>query len=178
MMNLPNILTCFRMVLVPVFAYCYFFVKPTWIALALFILASATDFLDGYLARKMNQITDFGKLMDPLADKLMTVTMMVCLACTRRIPWWAVIVITFKELFMVAGSTYMLKRRVVVSANIWGKAATVLFIAALALVFPLEGSESWYWFGVGVLYAAVAASLSALVVYVAQAYKNLKRRPA
>lgn len=177
-MNLPNLLTCFRMALVPAFAYCYFFVKPTWIALALFILASLTDFLDGYLARKLSQITDFGKLMDPLADKLMTVTMMVCLACTRRIPWWVVVVIVLKELLMLAGSTVMLKRHIVVYANIWGKIATAVFIAALILVFPWHGSDFWYGFGEGLLYVGVAVSLLAMGVYAGRAYKNLKEHSA
>ncbi len=173
-MNLPNLLTCIRMALVPAFAYCYFFVRPEWIALALFILASLTDFLDGYLARKWDQITDFGKLMDPLADKLMTVTMMVCLACTWRIPWWTVVVIVLKELLMLAGSAFMLRHHVVVSANVWGKVATFAFIVALALVFPWHGSALWFSVGTALLYAAVLLSLAAMGVYAARAYKNLK----
>ncbi len=176
MLNLPNILTCFRMVLVPLFAYCYFFVKPTWIALVLFVIASLTDFLDGYLARKWNQITDFGKLMDPLADKLMTVTMMVCLACTNRIPWWVVIVMVAKELLMLLGSSFMLKHKVVVSANIWGKLATVLFIVALVFAFPWHDSALVYNLGTSILYAAVAISLLAMGIYAVQAYQSLREQ--
>lgn len=177
-MNLPNALTLFRMALVPMFAYAYFFIKPTWIALALFLLASATDYLDGYLARRLNQITDFGKLMDPLADKLMMVTMMVCLACTRHLAWWVVIVMLLKELLMMLGSGYMLRREIVVYANIWGKLATVVFVLALALVFPWHEIGALSTVGACLTYLAVALSMLAMVIYAVQAYKNLKARAA
>ena len=77
-MNLPNILTLLRMLMVPAVIVCFATNHPLW-ALFFFLLASATDVLDGYLARKFNQITNFGKVMDPLADKLMLITTLICL---------------------------------------------------------------------------------------------------
>ena len=177
-MNLPNALTIVRMILVPIFAYAYFFTSPAWIGLALFLIASATDVLDGYLARKWNQITNFGKLMDPLADKLMTVTMMSCLAATHRIPWWVVIMILTKELAMMLGSGYMLKHKVVVQANVWGKLATFAFIIGLSLAYPWHQSPALLATGRAVVYLAVVLSMVAMMIYAVQAYKNLKTRAA
>ena len=173
-MNLPNILTVFRMLLVPLFAYAYFHIEPKWIALCLFLLASVTDYLDGYLARKWNQITDFGKLMDPFADKLMTVTMMVCLAMTHHLPWWVVIVIAAKELLMTVGSAYMLKNKIVVQANIWGKLSTCVFIVALALVFPWHNQKILSEIGRYLTYAGVALSMLAMVIYAKTAIPKIK----
>ena len=174
-MNLPNILTMTRMLMVPLFAYLYFYVEPAWLALVVFLLAGATDILDGYLARKWNQITDFGKLMDPLADKLMLLTMMVCLAATRDLGWWIVIAIAAKELLMMLGSALMLKRGVVVFANIWGKIATFLFIVALTLVFPWHGLEAVSRAGTLLATIGVGVSVAAMGVYAWHAYKTIKK---
>ena len=96
-MNLPNKLTILRVVMIPFFVV--FMLLPVagsadkWIALALFIVASLTDMLDGHIARKYNLVTNFGKFMDPLADKLLVCSALVCLVDLARIPSWAVIVI-------------------------------------------------------------------------------------
>ena len=178
-MNLPNMLTVFRMVLVPVFAYLYFFVEPVWMALVVFLLAGATDVVDGYLARKWNQITDFGKLMDPLADKLMLLTMMVCLCVTGHLALWVAIAIGVKELLMVAGSALLLRRGVVVYSNLWGKLATLMLMAALALVFPWHRRASVFRAGTLLSYAGVALSYWAMFAYGWQALrKNAERKRA
>ena len=120
MMNLPNLLTILRMCMIPIFVALYYSgMQP--LALVVYLLAGATDILDGYLARKWNQITSFGKLMDPLADKLMTLTMIYCLADTGYLPVWVLIVLLLKELMMVLGSLALLKglkgQKIVVMAN-------------------------------------------------------------
>ena len=105
-MNLPNKLTVVRMVLVPFFVAALLLSKTNdslkWVALALFVIASLTDFADGYIARKYNLITNFGKFMDPLADKILTISGMICLIELGRIPSWIVVSIVARE-FIISG---------------------------------------------------------------------------
>ena len=113
--TIPNVLTILRIILIPVFVI-LFFNDQKKAALAVFIAASLTDMLDGYLARKLNQITDFGKLFDPLADKVMVLTAMVCQTFWGPLPLIAVIIVAAKELLMVLGGMFMLSKNVVVYA--------------------------------------------------------------
>ena len=123
--TIPNILTLIRMALVPVFIALYFCGMPIW-AFCAYLTASLTDFLDGYLARRLNQITSFGKLMDPAADKLMQLSMLFCLTYTKHLPVWALAVLLGKELIMISAGWYLLKKRnVVVRANWSGKYMTL-----------------------------------------------------
>lgn len=105
-MNLPNKLTILRIVMIPFFVLFMLFPvtgpSDKWIALALFIAASLTDLLDGHIARKYNLITNFGKFMDPLADKLLVCSALICLVELGRIPSWIVIVIIARE-FIISG---------------------------------------------------------------------------
>lgn len=175
MMNLPNILTMLRMCMVPIFVWLYYSgMQP--LALIVYLLAGATDILDGYLARKWNQITSFGKLMDPLADKLMTLSMIFCLADTGYLPWWVLGVLLGKEILMVLGGAVLLKgvkgQKIVVMANWAGKAATAMLIAAVALVFPWHAWEAVRTVGEVLMYAAVTFSLFAMGNY---AYGYVKK---
>lgn len=163
-MNLPNILTALRVAMIPVFVLTYAQVAPA-VSLVIFLLASLTDCLDGYLARKWNQITEFGKLFDPLADKLLLLAVLFCIARSGLIPWWVMVVMAVKELLMMAGSMWMLKKNVVVSANFLGKAATVAFILALTFVFPWHSALWLTRLGNVLLYVAVALSVAAFFVY-------------
>ena len=119
-MNIPNILTIFRILLIPVFIV--FFSKGMYpSAIVVYGIAGVTDVLDGYIARKNNIITDFGKLADPLADKLMQVTAFTALTVRGWIPWPIVVVLAAKEILMVCGAFFLLKRKeVVVSADWFG----------------------------------------------------------
>lgn len=104
-MNLPNKLTIFRVILIPFFVVLLLFditAYDKWIALAIFIVASLTDFLDGHIARKYNLVTNFGKFMDPLADKLLVCSAMICMVELSRIPAWVVIIIIARE-FIISG---------------------------------------------------------------------------
>lgn len=172
--NLPNILTIVRIILIPVFVV-FFVLKQDKIALLIFLLASATDWLDGYLARKNNQITDFGKLMDPLADKLMVCTALICQGVRGAIPWFAILIVVAKESFMLFGATYMLNKGVVVYSNILGKAAQVSFIAALVLSFWHEelAAAPLAWDSI-FLTIAVILALAALTDYTAASLKQLR----
>lgn len=138
-MNLPNKLTVLRVVLIPFFLlFMLLYEIPyhmVW-ALAVYCIASATDFLDGKLARKNNQVTTFGKFLDPLADKLLVMTALICFTFERLIDPVAVIIILSRE-FMVTGLRLVVAEEgVVVAAGIWGKLKTFFtMIAQIAIMF-------------------------------------------
>ena len=178
--NVPNVLTMLRLALIPVFVILF---VNGWkkAALAVFIAASLTDMLDGMLARKLNQITDFGKLFDPLADKLMVITALVCQTAAGVFPLAAVIVVACKELLMVLGGFFMLNRNVVVYSNIFGKAAQVFFIASLVLSFFQEDFRAGnvvLWDltpDVLLLWITVGLAVVAMVVYAVKFLKAPKK---
>ena len=134
--NIPNILSVIRIILVAVFVYTSFCVSDT-VALIVFLVAGATDVVDGYLARRNNWITDIGKLLDPLADKLMQFAAILCFTFDN--PVFLVILIPFlvKEFGMLFGSMFiMTKKNVVVQSSWYGKFSTAaLFICALTRIF-------------------------------------------
>lgn len=176
--TIPNVLTMIRLLLVPVFVVVYFrtTAEPKYAALAIFAAASLTDMLDGCLARKLNQITDFGKLFDPLADKLMVLSAMVCQAVTGVFPWAAVIVVACKELVMVLGGLFMLSRDVVVYSNIVGKAAQVCFILSLILSFFHVPLAEWGTrLDLILLWITVGLAVLAMAVYAAEYLRSLKK---
>ena len=183
--NIPNVLTMMRLVLIPVFVIVFFNTpqdRDKIAALIVFAVASITDMFDGMLARRLNQITDFGKLFDPLADKVMVVTAIVCQAVIGVFPWIAVIVVGAKELVMLFGGMFMLGKGVVVYSNYWGKTAQVFFIAALLLSFFHPSLEAGAFRVMGMtpdlalLWVSVALAFAALVVYAASAARQLKAK--
>ena len=176
--TIPNVLTMIRLLLVPVFVV--LFLKGHKMAsLGVFIAASLTDMLDGYLARKLNQITDFGKLFDPLADKLMVLSAMVCHGIAGVFPWSAIIIVACKELFMVIGGLLMLKNDVVVYSNYVGKAAQVCFILSLVLAFfHDELAARGVQLDIILLWMTVALALCAMVIYIIGAVRTIRKRKA
>ena len=137
-MNLPNKLTVLRIVMIPffvVFMLCSVFGNADkWIALAIFVIASFTDMLDGKIARKYNLITNFGKFMDPLADKLLVCAALICLTATGRIPAWIVIVIISRE-FIISGFRLVASDNgIVIAASYWGKFKTVFQMVMICLM--------------------------------------------
>ena len=143
-LNVPNVLTCFRIALLPVYWWLFEFSHPTdgyynfhLIALLIFVVASLTDIADGYIARKYNLITDFGKLADPLADKLMVISVMLSLALYIRNTLFTVALglILLKETAMVVGGLIMLKKKIVVFSKWIGKAAQATVVTALITSF-------------------------------------------
>ncbi len=143
-MNTPNKLTILRIIMIPFFVL--FMLVPIggiahkWIALAIFIIASLTDTLDGYLARKNNLITDFGKFMDPLADKLLVCAAMICLIDLGKLPSWVVIIIISRE-FIISGFRLVASDNgIVIAASWWGKAKTVSqMLMVIVLIADLGG---------------------------------------
>ena len=138
-MNLPNKLTIFRVILVIPFVALMLNGYDLW-AVAVFIIASLTDLLDGKIARKYNLITDFGKFMDPLADKLLVCAAMICLVEMGRLPAWMVIVIISRE-FIISGFRLVASDNgVVIAASYWGKFKTPFqMLMIIVLILNLGG---------------------------------------
>ena len=142
-MNLPNKLTIMRVILIPFFVFFllspYFPEYGNYIAVAIFIVASLTDMLDGKIARKYNLVTNFGKFMDPLADKLLVCSAMICLIELDRLAAWIVIVIIAREFIISGFRLVAADNGVVIAASYWGKFKTtfqMLMIIVLILDFP------------------------------------------
>lgn len=145
-MNTPNKLTIARIIMIPFFvAFLMYDITGSadkWIALAIFVIASLTDLLDGYLARKYHLVTNFGKFMDPLADKLLVCSALICFTSTGQLPAWITIIIIARE-FIISGFRLVASdNNVVIAASYWGKFKTVsqmfmiiLLIADLGGVF-------------------------------------------
>ena len=128
-MNTPNKLTIARIIMIPFFvAFLMYDITGSadkWIALAIFVIASLTDTLDGYLARKYHLVTNFGKFMDPLADKLLVCSAMICMIQLERLPAWIVIVIIAREFIISGFRLIAAENGIVIAANYWGKFKTV-----------------------------------------------------
>lgn len=143
-MNLPNKLTIFRVILIPFFVFFmlapYFPDNGKYIAVAIFIIASLTDMLDGKIARKYNLVTNFGKFMDPLADKLLVCSAMICLVEMNRLAAWMVIVIISRE-FIISGFRLIASDNgVVIAASYWGKFKTTFqMLMIILLILDLGG---------------------------------------
>ncbi len=169
--NVPNLLTILRMALIPVY-WALMLLDRRMAALIVFGVASLTDLMDGYIARKYQLITDFGKLMDPLADKLMVLSVMLLLAIRGIAPWPALAIILAKEITMVVGGVILYRMNVVVY-SIWiGKLAQAVVVSALIACHFSD------WFdAVGVpvhlilLWTGVALTLCALAIYTRRALR-------
>lgn len=131
--NLPNALTVIRLLLVPVFIWLMVSQAPAarWWAVAVFMVAAATDQLDGHIARSRNLITDFGKIVDPIADKALTLGAFVMLTVVGLLPWWVTALIAVRELGITWLRAVLLKRGIVVAANKGGKLKTILQMLAI-----------------------------------------------
>lgn len=171
-MNIPNLLTVIRFFLIPVFLYLFF--SPikygVEIAIVVFIIAGITDTLDGYIARKYNQITRLGIVLDPLADKLMLITVLISVTISNHIPLWIIGIVAVKEAMMILGAISLYNADdVVIPANIFGKLSTVLSYAAiLSVLFELPYNRV-------ILYLYVATAILALIVYL-NGFLSVKRQ--
>ena len=163
-LNLPNTLTLLRILAVPVVVVALLSEVNDGdvIAAVVFALAAATDGLDGYIARRRNQITNFGKLMDPLADKLLVVAALICLVDLNRLAAWIAMVIIARELAVTGLRTLAAEQSVVISARWHGKVKTTLQIAAIFALIAEDPAPTW----VDVLvYAAAAMTVISGVIY-------------
>ena len=170
-MNLPNKLTVLRMVMVPIFVL--FMLTNIggdankWIALVLFCVASFTDYLDGNIARARGLVTNFGKFMDPLADKLLVCSAMICLIEMGKLPAWVVIIIIGRE-FIISGFRLVASDNgIVIAASYWGKFKTV-FQMAMTIVMIADLGGIFDTIGVILMWIALALTIISLVDYVAK----------
>lgn len=172
--NVPNALTVLRILMVPVFGWLLLThggedAGWRWWATVVFVVAIATDWVDGYLARRDGLITDFGKLMDPIADKALTGTALVGLSIVGALPWWITVVILVREVGITL-MRFVVIRRGVIPASKGGKLKTVLQALAITLLLvPVGGLLGTL--GMWVAYAAVVVTVVTGVDYVWQAFR-------
>ncbi len=170
-MNLPNKLTVLRVIMVPFFVA--FMLIPSlggaankYIALALFCIASFTDFLDGYLARKNNLVTNFGKFMDPLADKLLVCSALICLSSLGKLATWIVLVIIARE-FIISGFRLVASDNgIVIAASYWGKFKTVSHMTMIILLILDFQNPIFYILTQVVVWIGLALTVISLADYV------------
>ncbi|MBE6531091.1 MAG: CDP-alcohol phosphatidyltransferase family protein [Ruminococcaceae bacterium] len=174
--NIPNILSAIRIMLVGVFVYTFFCVSP-YVALVVFLLAGATDVVDGYLARRNNWISDLGKILDPFADKLMQCTVLVSLYIKKMIPIWFVIPFFLKEITsLIMGLIVIKKRNIVIVSKWYGKMTVCLFYATIVLsVFISDILRENLLLAVIVFMPAVVSAIITFVAYVKH-YAVLKNK--
>ena len=171
-MNLPNNLTILRVIMVPFFVLFMLTdiggTANKWISLILFVVASLTDLLDGKIARKYNLVTNFGKFMDPLADKLLVCSAMICLIEMNKLDAWIVIVIISRE-FIISGFRLVASDSgVVIAASYWGKFKTV-FQMAMIIVLIADLGGFFDMLGTILVWVALALTIISLLDYV---FKN------
>ena len=170
-MNLPNKLTVLRVLMIPFFVvFMLMNIVPgmdKWIALAIFVVASLTDLLDGKIARKYNLVTNFGKFMDPLADKLLVSSAMICLVEIGRLPAWIVIIIISRE-FIISGFRLVASDSgIVIAASYWGKFKTV-FQMVMIIVMIMDLGPSFAMLETILIYVALILTVVSLIDYVAK----------
>ncbi len=179
-MNLPNKLTIFRIILIPFFVFFllapYFEGYGNYIAVAIFIVASLTDLLDGKIARKYNLVTNFGKFMDPLADKLLVCSAMICLIELDSIPSWVVIIIISRE-FIISGFRLVASDNgVVIAASYWGKFKTT-FQMLMVIVLILNIKTPFFnYLGIILIVIATTLTIISLIDYIVKNKDVLKEQ--
>lgn len=179
-MNLPNKLTIFRVILIPFFVF--FLLYPgfegygNYIAVVIFVVASLTDLADGKIARKYNLVTNFGKFMDPLADKLLVCAAMICLIETGQLASWIVIIIISRE-FIISGFRLIASDNgIVIAASYWGKFKTT-FQMLMIIVLTLDiDHEVFDVLGVILTYTALILTVISLIDYVVKNKDVLKEQ--
>lgn len=178
--NLPNALTVLRILMVPLFGWLLLAhggedTAWRWWATVVFVIATATDWVDGFLARRDGLITDFGKLMDPIADKALMGTALIALSVLGLLPWWITVVILVREVGITL-MRFVVIRRGVIPAGRGGKVKTVLQALGLTLmVAPLGGLLGTL--GLWIMYAALVVTVVTGIDYVQQVVRGPGRRP-
>ena len=168
-MNLPNKLTVLRVIMVPFFVF--FMLTDVggpankWIALVLFCVASLTDMLDGKIARARNLVTNFGKFMDPLADKLLVCSALIAFTDLHRMPGWIVIVIIAREFIISGFRLIAAEKGVVIAAGWWGKIKTTVQMIMVCFLIANLSSQFIYYLEQVLIYASLALTIISLLDY-------------
>ncbi|NLB77926.1 MAG: CDP-diacylglycerol--glycerol-3-phosphate 3-phosphatidyltransferase [Clostridiaceae bacterium] len=167
--NIPNILTIFRMAAVPVFIV--FMLKGMiYPAIIVFLLAEITDVLDGFIARRYNLITKFGKIADPMADKMMQLSALFVFSIENMIPKIIPWLVLFKELFLLISGIYLIRKNIDMSSKWFGKLTSVVLFIAIMLVFfgvPRYITDIIFWI-------CLAMTLFAALMYIRNYFKQVK----
>ena len=165
--NIPNILTVIRFILIP-FIFITVISHHYLIGLIIFTISAITDILDGYIARKYNYITDIGKLIDPLADKLTQISLLLALTILNILPWWILAVVFIKECSMIITASVLYSRKDVVVYSKWyGKLATILFYLAIICSLLINQFNINFSFRIDLYmyYLAILATIFSLIMY-------------
>lgn len=165
--NIPNILTIVRFILIP-FIFMAVIQQNYLTALIIFTISAITDILDGFIARKFNYITDIGKLIDPLADKLTQISLLLALAILKILPWWIFAIVFVKEcVLVISASVLYSKKDVVVYSKWYGKLATVLFYLAIVTSLIINQFNIKFAFRIDLYlyYLAILATIFSLIMY-------------
>lgn len=172
--HVPNALTIIRFLLIPVIVISIFNGNYI-IAFIFFTVSGITDIADGCIARKFNLISNFGKLMDPLADKLTQIATIASLTLKNIIPIWILAIVLLKELIMIAGASFLYGKDVVVYSKWYGKLATVLFYVAIVfslLINQFNLESIWSNLDLWLFYLALFATVFSLLMYIKDVYKK------
>ena len=162
--NVPNALTIFRFILIPFLIIGM--VTNNYIATFILLTVSAiTDILDGFIARKFNLISDFGKLMDPLADKLTQITVLVGFSLKEIIPFWILGIVLIKEFTMISGASFLYGKEMVVSSRWYGKLSTVTLYIAMVSSLIINQWETLPKFDIYIYYLALGLTIFSLIMY-------------
>ena len=179
-MNLPNKLTILRVILIPFFVVFMLFditgAADKWIALVIFCVASLTDMLDGKIARKYNLVTNFGKFMDPLADKLLVCTALICLTSMNRLNVIVVLVIIAREFIISEFRLVASDNGIVIAASYWGKFKTTFqMLMVIVIIFNINLQLGWLnILGTILIYVALVLTVVSLIDYIAKNKDVLK----
>jgi cardiolipin synthase len=176
--HVPNILTIIRFLLIPFIIY-FLAINQYIVGVILFIISGITDVVDGAIARKFNFITNFGKLIDPLADKSTQIAVLASLTFKGIVPLWILLIVFIKEILMVSGASFLYGKKLVVSSRWYGKLATVLFYVAIVCSLFIEywnttvnPSTPLFDFDDYIYYLAIATTIFSLVMYFRQFYQQ------
>ena len=171
--SLPNKLTMSRVIAIPVFI-ALFMLGYRYISAVVFVLASVTDYFDGKLARKYNIISNFGKLMDPLADKMLVIAALMLLTETKEIHFLCTLIVVLRELMISSIRLIALEQNIVIAASIWGKLKTsTQMIAIILLLFRVYSINPYlYYLTYGLFYVSTAFVVISLIDYIVKS-KNV-----
>lgn len=172
--HIPNILTILRFLFIPIILH-FIFAGNYILGFIFFTISGITDILDGFIARKFNLISNFGKLMDPLADKLTQISVLAALVSVKIIPVWILAIVVLKELIMVVGASFLYGKDVVVYSKWYGKLATVLFYLAIIISLitrQLNITGFWINFDLVVYCIALTCTIFSLIMYIKCLYQG------
>ncbi len=171
---IPNTLTILRFLLIPAIVF-YIFTNNYILAFVFFTISGITDVADGFIARKFNLVSNFGKLMDPLADKLTQIATLASLVFTHIIPIWILLIVLLKEFIMICGASFLYGKDVVVYSKWYGKLATVLFYIAIVISLLLKQFKItgiWENLDLGLFAFALVTTVFSLIMYVRDLYQK------